>query len=48
MGDKMTETTDKPVTYGSNSIEKPEFGSRLKILRPNNQIRELQTIIRDK
>ncbi|XP_072022464.1 uracil phosphoribosyltransferase homolog [Amphiura filiformis] len=47
MGEKMTET-DKSVQYGSNSIEKPEFGPRLKILRPNDQIRELQTIIRDK
>ena len=43
----MTET-DKTATYGINSIEKPEFGSRLKILTPNDQIRELQTIIRDK
>ena len=40
--------TSKTSSFEINSIEKPEYGPRLKILTPNDQIRELQTIIRDK
>ena len=44
---KMGETGKKEV-FATNSIERSEFGPRLKILRPNDEIRSLQTIIRDK
>ncbi|XP_022100453.1 uracil phosphoribosyltransferase homolog [Acanthaster planci] len=34
--------------FGSNSVEIEEFGPQLKLLKANDQIRELQTIIRNK
>ncbi|XP_038077570.1 uracil phosphoribosyltransferase homolog [Patiria miniata] len=34
--------------FGSNSVEMDEFGPQLKLLKANDQIRELQTIIRNK
>ena len=39
---------EKTRKFGSNSVELDEFGPRLKLLKSNNQIRELQTIIRNK
>lgn len=36
-----------PVLPSSNAVEH-EFGKNLKVITPNDQIKELQTIIRDK
>ncbi|XP_041463522.1 uracil phosphoribosyltransferase homolog [Lytechinus pictus] len=46
MGEDKSDKSDSSV--GSNSIEEPEYGCQLKILKLNNQIHELQTLIRDK
>ncbi|XP_030850436.1 uracil phosphoribosyltransferase homolog isoform X1 [Strongylocentrotus purpuratus] len=46
MGEDKSDKSDSSV--GSNSIGEPEYGCQLKILKLDNQIRELQTLIRDK
>ena len=39
---------EKKKEFGTNSIEMDDFGPQLRLLKANDQIRELQTTIRNK